>query len=181
MRTRAASEARIRRMQPPATEEVRRYPYAVHFFNPAGSSLLYSTYLGGTGGDQASRYRQKAEKARKDFAGQGDWPARFRLLEAEILTDEGRRPAIGRVTPQGRIVEFSRGLARGSLPFEIVAIGPDLFRAACDMGLKGLVSKRSDRPYRGGRSLHWIKVKNRQHPATARVKDAFNAKASKTR
>jgi hypothetical protein len=27
-----------------------------------------------------------------------------------------------------------------------------LFRAACDMGLEGLVSKRSDRPYRGGRS-----------------------------
>jgi bifunctional non-homologous end joining protein LigD len=66
-------------------------------------------------------------------------------------------------------------------PFETGAIGPDLFRAACDMGLEGLVSKRSDRPYRGSRSLHWIKVKNRQHPATARVKDAFNAKASKTR
>jgi bifunctional non-homologous end joining protein LigD len=50
-------------------------------------------------------------------------------------------------------------------PFEQGAIGPDLFRAACDMGLEGLVSKRSDRPYRGGRSPHWIKVKNRQHHA----------------
>jgi len=36
-------------------------------------------------------------------------------------------------------------------PFEIGAIGPDLFRAACDMGLEGLMSKRSDRPYRGGK------------------------------
>ena len=27
-------------------------------------------------------------------------------------------------------------------PFETGAIGPDLFRAACDMGLEGLVSKR---------------------------------------
>jgi hypothetical protein len=27
------------------------------------------------------------------------------------------------------------------------------------MGLEGLVSKRADRPYRGGRSPHWIKVK----------------------
>jgi bifunctional non-homologous end joining protein LigD len=35
-------------------------------------------------------------------------------------------------------------------PFEIGAIGPDLFHAACAMGLEGLVSKRSDRPYRGG-------------------------------
>jgi hypothetical protein len=32
-------------------------------------------------------------------------------------------------------------------PFECGAIGPDLFRAACDMGLEGLVSKRADRPY----------------------------------
>jgi len=57
-------------------------------------------------------------------------------------------------------------------PFEQGAIGPDLFRAACDMGLEGLVSKRSDRPYRGGRSPHWIKVKNRQHHAFNRVMEA---------
>ena len=37
-------------------------------------------------------------------------------------------------------------------PFEQGEIGPDLFRAACNMGLEGLVSKRVDRPYRGGRS-----------------------------
>jgi ATP-dependent DNA ligase len=53
-------------------------------------------------------------------------------------------------------------------PFEIGAIGPDLFRAACSMGLEGLVSKRSDRPYRAGRSKDWIKVKNRSHPAMDR-------------
>jgi bifunctional non-homologous end joining protein LigD len=58
-------------------------------------------------------------------------------------------------------------------PFEIGAIGPDLFHAACAMGLEGLVSKRSDRPYRGGRSQYWIKVKNRQHHAFDRVKEAF--------
>jgi bifunctional non-homologous end joining protein LigD len=53
-------------------------------------------------------------------------------------------------------------------PFEIGAIGPDLFRAACNRGLEGLVSKRSDKPYRGGRSRDWIKVKNRSHPAMVR-------------
>jgi ATP-dependent DNA ligase len=53
------------------------------------------------------------------------------------------------------------------------AIGPDLFRAACDMGLEGLVSKRSDRPYRGGRSKDWIKIKNREHPAMQRVMEAY--------
>ena len=54
-------------------------------------------------------------------------------------------------------------------PFETGAIGPDLFWAACRMGLEGLVSKRADRPYRGGRSPHWIKVKNRQHHGFERV------------
>jgi bifunctional non-homologous end joining protein LigD len=57
--------------------------------------------------------------------------------------------------------------------FEQGEIGPDLFRAACNFGLEGLVSKRRDRPYRAGRSPDWIKVKNRSHPALNRVKDAF--------
>jgi ATP-dependent DNA ligase len=56
-------------------------------------------------------------------------------------------------------------------PFEIGAIGPDLFRAACCMGLEGLVSKHRDRPYQAGRSKHWIKVKNRKHPAMYRAMD----------
>ena len=56
-------------------------------------------------------------------------------------------------------------------PFEQGEIGPDLFRAACRMGLEGLVSKRRDRPYQAGRSKHWIKVKNRKHPAMDRVID----------
>ncbi|MGC2403383.1 MAG: CHAT domain-containing protein [Acidobacteriaceae bacterium] len=38
--------------------------------------------------------QQKAEKACKDFSTDGDWAMRFRLLEAEILTDEGRRPEV---------------------------------------------------------------------------------------
>ena len=58
-------------------------------------------------------------------------------------------------------------------PFAQGEIGPDLFRAACIMGLDGLVSKRLDRPYRGGRSKDWIKVKNRTHPAMERMKESF--------
>ena len=58
-------------------------------------------------------------------------------------------------------------------PYGQGEIGPDLFRAACNMGLEGLVSKRVDRPYRGGQSPDWVKVKNRKHPAMERVKDAF--------
>ena len=58
-------------------------------------------------------------------------------------------------------------------PFEQGEIGPDLFRAACKMGLEGLVSKRRDRPYQAGPSKHWLKVKNRQHHAFERVRESF--------
>ncbi|MFY9952107.1 RNA ligase family protein [Bradyrhizobium sp.] len=58
-------------------------------------------------------------------------------------------------------------------PFEQGEIGPDLFQAAFKFGLEGLVSKRRDRPYRAGRSPHWIKVKNPASPAMNRAKEAF--------
>ena len=58
-------------------------------------------------------------------------------------------------------------------PFEQGKIGPDLFDAACRMGLEGLVSKHRERPYRAGRCDHWLKVKNRKHPAFSRVADQF--------
>ena len=56
-----------------------------------------------------------------------------------------------------RKAHLSRLLARrpdgiSVAPYEAGEIGPDLFRAACTMGLEGLVLKRFDRPYRGGRS-----------------------------
>jgi len=57
--------------------------------------------------------------------------------------------------------------------FEQSEIGPDLFRKACEFGFEGLVSKRRDRPYQSGRPKHWIKVKNRRHPAMERVAESF--------
>jgi bifunctional non-homologous end joining protein LigD len=58
-------------------------------------------------------------------------------------------------------------------PFETGEIGPDLFRHACLMGLEGLVSKHRERAYKPGRCDHWVKVKNRAHPAFNRVADQF--------
>jgi ATP-dependent DNA ligase len=79
-------------------------------------------------------------------------------------------------TRKANLAQLLRGRPDGIFvaPFEQGDIGPDLFRAACDMGLEGMVSKRADRPYRAGRCPHWIKVKNRKHPAMYRVKDAFS-------
>jgi bifunctional non-homologous end joining protein LigD len=41
------------------------------------------------------------------------------------------------------------------------------------MGLDGMVSKHRESVYRRGRFNRWVKVKNRAHPAFARVLDQF--------
>ena len=46
-----------------------------------------------------------------------------------------------------------------------------LFDAVCRMGLD--VSKHRERIYRPGRCDHWVKIKNRKHPAYSRVADQF--------
>jgi bifunctional non-homologous end joining protein LigD len=53
-------------------------------------------------------------------------------------------------------------------------IGPDLPHKACEFGLEGLVSKRRDRSYPARTSPDWVKIKNPEHPAMKRVKEAFN-------
>lgn len=41
----------------------------------------------------------------------------------------------------------------------VIGKGPDFLRQCCRKGLEGVVSKRRDRPYVGGRSRDWIKTK----------------------
>jgi CHAT domain-containing protein len=65
--------------------------------------------------------QQKAEKARKDFSANGaDWAMKFRLLEAEILTYQGRRPEViallnspGVTYPSGGDLAIKRDLLCG--------------------------------------------------------------------
>jgi len=51
--------------------------------------------------------------------------------------------------------------------------GPAMFEHACKLGAEGIVSKRLDRAYRAGRCSHWLKIKNKQHPAMSRVMETF--------
>jgi len=68
----------------------------------------------------------------------------------------------------------SRGDLTRSIPDGILLNHfPDLFRHACLMGLEGMVPKRADSRYRGGRSPDWIKVKNPKSPAMNSAKDAL--------
>ena len=43
-----------------------------------------------------------------------------------------------------------------------------MFEHVCRMGLEGIVSKRTDAPYRNGPSTVWVKSKN---PATEAVRE----------
>ena len=46
--------------------------------------------------------------------------------------------------------------------------GPSVFRHVCRMGLEGIVSKRTDAPYRSGPSRMWLKSKNPASDAVRR-------------
>ena len=46
--------------------------------------------------------------------------------------------------------------------------GAAVYRAACQLGCEGVVSKRLGSPYRSGRSPHWVKAKNPKAPVVKR-------------
>jgi bifunctional non-homologous end joining protein LigD len=85
--------------------------------------------------------------------------------DLRTLPSSMRKTSLGRLLSRRPDGIFVNPFARGD-------IGRDLFRAACQMRLEGLVSKRQD-PYQAGRSKHWIKVKSRSHPAVQRVMEKF--------
>ena len=104
---------------------------------------------------------------------------RVQLCAFELLAMDG--DDLRRLPLSMRKANLARLLARWLegiflSPFEQGEIGPDLFRKACEFGLEGLVSKHRDRPYQSGRSMHWIKVKNRKHPAFDRVQEAHRSR-----
>ena len=46
--------------------------------------------------------------------------------------------------------------------------GALVFEHACRLGCEGIVSKRRGTRYQSGRSVHWVKCKNPDHPAATR-------------
>ena len=49
--------------------------------------------------------------------------------------------------------------------------GPTVFEHVCRMGLEGIVSKRTDAPYRSGPSKTWVKTKNPASEAVRRERE----------
>ena len=115
---------------------------------------------------------------RSDFNGLHSPKARRRSAILRLRYPGERRRGSPQAAAQHAQDNLARLLARRVdgiflSDFEQGEIGPDLFRHACLLGLEGLVSKHRESTYRAGRSPHWIKVKNRQHPAFSRVQDQF--------
>jgi bifunctional non-homologous end joining protein LigD len=86
-------------------------------------------------------------------------------LRPQPLLD--RKAALAKVlrrAPAGVLVEHADGM------------GQQLFEAACEMGLEGIVSKKADRPYRSGpkKCLSWVKVKNKRAPPYMRFHDGLD-------
>jgi ATP-dependent DNA ligase len=49
--------------------------------------------------------------------------------------------------------------------------GAEMFKAVCDLGLEGIISKRLNAPYRSGLSKAWLKTRNPKAPAATRILD----------
>ena len=72
---------------PPWPDAALRWPPIRQRFFKTSAAIFYTAI--------STPPQQKAEKARKDFSANGaDWAMKFRLLEAEILTYQGRRPEV---------------------------------------------------------------------------------------
>jgi bifunctional non-homologous end joining protein LigD len=92
----------------------------------------------------------------------------FDLLE---LNGEDLRPLPFRERKARLAKLLARASAGLALNEHIEAEGAAVFAEACRMGLEGIVSKRIDAPYRSGRSGDWVKTKNPDSPAAARVRE----------
>ena len=75
-------------------------------------------------------------------------------LDGEDLLE---RPLLERKAALARVVGEGVGVMRYAPHFE--GDGRDVHREACRLGLEGIVSKRSDLPYRPGRNATWVKTK----------------------
>jgi bifunctional non-homologous end joining protein LigD len=84
-------------------------------------------------------------------------------LEGEDLSD---LPLIERKRRLAKLIGKSQ---RRAIRFveHLTCDGPTIFHHVCRMGLEGIVSKRTDAPYRSGPSRVWVKAKN---PASETVR-----------
>ena len=93
-------------------------------------------------------------------------PLAFDLLELDGR-DLRREPIEDRKAALARLAADAKpGL---QLSVHLDRPGDVVFEHACKLGLEGIVSKRRGSRYESGRSSHWLKTKNPNHPAVTRL------------
>ena len=86
------------------------------------------------------------------------------------MSKEAQPDAFRRVTAPCIRHPFVRGCPSVSAR-ELTGDGPTVFAHVCRMGLEGIVSKRTDAPYRSGPSKSWVKSKNPASEAVRRERE----------
>jgi bifunctional non-homologous end joining protein LigD len=79
-------------------------------------------------------------------------------LDGQDLTGS---PLVERKTILEKLFKGKRTKASGLLRFSEhwIAQGDALYNRACESGVEGIISKKTDQPYRAGRSRDWLKIK----------------------
>jgi bifunctional non-homologous end joining protein LigD len=92
----------------------------------------------------------------------------FDLLE---LDGEDWRPRL----LKARKAELQKVLAQAAAGIEfnehLAGDGAAICAHACKLGAEGIISKHRERPYRGGPSKAWLKIKNPKAPGVLRFRD----------
>lgn len=90
-------------------------------------------------------------------------PARgaLRFFLFDVLRHSGRDVRGWPLLERKELLRASLPDAAGLLHYSdhVRGEGPAFFRAACELDLEGIISKRATAPYRGGRGSDWLKVK----------------------
>jgi bifunctional non-homologous end joining protein LigD len=114
------------------------------------------------GGDGGLRVFEKVPERRQD---RHVFLYAFDLIELDGK-DLRRDPLVQRKELLRRALANARvGLQMND---HLAELGDIVFRHACALGFDGIVSKRLGSPYRSGRSLDWVKMKNPNAPAVKR-------------
>jgi bifunctional non-homologous end joining protein LigD len=83
-------------------------------------------------------------------------------LRALPLVD--RKKKFKALTPRSKLIQYNEHLEGD---------GKIIFQQACELGIEGIVSKLSDRPYASGRSKSWLKIKNPNSAAMKRYEEGM--------
>jgi len=93
-------------------------------------------------------------------------------LDLLLHEDEGLRD-LALISRKRRLARLIGPAKRNAIRFveHLTDDGAVVFDHACRMGLEGIVSKRTDAPYRGGPSKVWLKSKNPASEAARRERE----------